>query len=361
MRPWLERVFARSLPEVARLVPAAQVDVRMGRPPLLILDANRSPKSYVYTQAARQVGAQIVLRWNEWTGAGRMVHRLPVNADWILAWGDYSATYFARYGVPDERVVRVGKMGVQEFPNREPEERDRLRREIEIPTGVPVVLYADQNYQPSWAAKSPMDYTVRNLDALVDAARQLPSVYFLVRFHPKLGMNVFHEPADALQRRVNHLTDAALPNVAIGPQHWGLGECLALADVFASSYSTTAAEAMLHGLPTVLLNFTRKAGYWPDLSDRFGPIEVRDVDRLVSVLETLVAGEEARQRCLAAQQEYLERLFSRPVDIVSWLEDLVVENLSTTPTKSDKGPETEAIERAETPGTRTHVTDVGSR
>ncbi|MBU0596314.1 hypothetical protein KJ567_06495 [Candidatus Bipolaricaulota bacterium] len=323
MRDWLADLFQSVLPRHAALVPAIQADVRVGRPRVLIQDGNRSSKSLLYTQIGRDQGASIVLRWNEWTGGAREVHRPPIDADWILCWGKYSADYFVRRGIPRERVIEVGKMGVDEFALPSTERQGSLRRELSIPPGAPIALYADQSYQPSWAAKAPLDYTTRNLDRLVAAASVLPGVWFLVRVHPKLGMNDVHEPPDAIQRRVNRLRQAGLPNILATPLHYSLEDCFAIADLFMSSYSTTAVEAMLHGLPVLLLNFTGKSGYWPDLASRRGPIETTDVDSLVDAVKSLATQSGERSEVLAAQHKYLTKLFSPTVDMVSVLEELV--------------------------------------
>jgi hypothetical protein len=314
---WLEHFVTSRLPLYAGFLARARYRLRKRAPWAMTVWPPFSPEVGLTAIAARENGVKTVLVQHEWSGGARYLLRPPA-VDYVLCWGELSRKRFEEIGYTREQIFEVGYPLLESVtvpptnavlhggsPPRALSDRERK-----------LVLFADQYYQPTRAAGLPLDRTVRPIEALASAARALPDVDFVMKFHPKTGSNDRHEPFDALQRRVNRIASTGLRNFSAAALESSLRALLTHAAVFVTHYSTSAIEAMLAGVPVILLNVTAERTRWPGLEEGIAPYPAATAEELIDLLRRLLHDDVLNARAVIEQRDHLARIFRSPPEQV---------------------------------------------
>lgn len=150
-------------------------------------------------------------------------------------------------------------------------DQGECRRQLEAAypqaAGRKVVVFTSQYA----TAGFPNSARLHNLRTVIETARRMPNVYFLLKPHP-------------LRESVpSTIVDELPDNVALGPD-FNTVVSLKAADVAVTFWSTTALEAILLGTPLVQLNATGLPDFL-DLSTQLGREVARSSQSLASLIQ----------------------------------------------------------------------------
>ena len=208
-----------------------------------------------------------------------------MDVDLALVGSRIDLAYLDRCQIPESARRLVGYTDYDDFSSLD---RDTCRLELRAllpPTAVaPWVVFTSQHAKdvfPDWARQ-------KNLDLVVEAARLLPEVTFLLKAHP------FREHlsrAFIARLPANVLLCPALPTTRL----------LKACDVAVTFWSTTALEAVLLGTPLVQLNGTGLPDFF-DISARLGRATARSAPQLAEAIGELLC-DPARRLEFAEQRE----------------------------------------------------------
>lgn len=215
----------------------------------------------------------------------------PLATDALIVWGRIPRDFWLALGSAPDRVISAGGFGHESST-----ETDAWRSDAARPVGNPAtVLVLGQN-----PASDISQGTYRaSLDALLDGARRLPGVHFVVRPHPA-------EPRGPYERAIESQRFSNLTLRASEPLH----AALRAADVVVTVFSTAGLEAMMLETPVVVLNASAEPSLAPfaSVTDVVG-----DGEELARAIQRLVSDAAYRSASIVRGQQFVQD-YVGPVD-----------------------------------------------
>lgn len=132
------------------------------------------------------------------------------------------------------------------------------------------------NHAGDWSALVHRSDTDVMVMALVELARAIPDLQFVLRIHPTID-HPRHEGLGARARIGAFVAGSSLPNLSIS--HETFDADLARGDFFLSEYSATLLDVWRAGLPGLAVNLTRRRSFMQDFVD-LGFAEVSNINAL---------------------------------------------------------------------------------
>lgn len=222
-------------------------------------DAHRYSRLMVLLARGRGVPSAVIQH-----GAlvGESVY-VPIVADLMAAWGPWCRDWFVARGTPPERVVAAGVPRAEERRQQRP---SGAARRLLFP-----------------AQPVPLEVTFDLLAMAVDHLRRHPETTLRVRPHPG------ESRVTALRAHVSRLQEGLAARVAVGEPGRPLSEDLDWADVVLTAESTVGIDALVHGVPIVILRHPRVRSAIPFAELGAGP-EAHDGETLSRAIGEVAAG-----------------------------------------------------------------------
>ncbi len=139
------------------------------------------------------------------------------------------------------------------------------------------------------------------LPALAEAMRQKPDLRLAIKAHPAETGAVYAPYFEAL------------PNVTILPPHTDLAGVLSVADALITRNSTVAIDALVLGLPAVVIGRPSNLSPFVDEGVMTGVNEPGNADRIAEALERLLYDRDVRTTVTAAADAFVDRYGLRPM------------------------------------------------
>ena len=295
-KPHLERAFASVLERI--------------EPDVLVFGNDSFVSGRTFVRAARRRGIATVLipdglvvppntrhRMSAWgtmrDGMAQFIRRLfhaggprgLSGVDGILLINSMGRDVLARQGVAPRRIHVVGSPEydrlAQTWRREGDAEEDRdLRRRLGIPQGRPVILLAHQ----------PLDGRERALIGTIVSAARLHEAVVLTKFHPR-GRE---DPA-------SWRSWAAREGMSAAETHFVVAECTSieavrLASVCVTAYSTVSLEALVCGVPLVLVQYLNTPFALAYGREYGAALEAGSPRELVEAITAILTSEATRAR-----------------------------------------------------------------
>lgn len=272
------------------------------RPDALLADTQLAETEAVWTLAARSLGIPVITYSYDQTVNTRVMN-VP---DYVLVDGMRSIPRSLENGYPAERLIEVAGHRRPRSTRRSSEDRDRL-----FAARRPVVLFAD----PMSVISDPQT-CMRCYRSIVEAARQLPGLRFVIKFHPlraaKSELRSFVGMDESEVRAKRRCIVAMRPpgNVSILAPEADMEECLKTCAVLLNTTSMSGHEAFHMGIPVVfLVRHARDSITFPELVDRMPMLCAEDGRELTAALQLLCGSREQRESHVEAQRHYLDDFY----------------------------------------------------
>lgn len=250
LRPWIETLFRRDFPNLVVPAMALRVLIALYRPTVYVARNKHDFERRLLRHVADRCGVPSLLLVHG-PRADYFCERIGP-ATWVLTDGPSTTDWALKEGHSSDRVIQCGHHTKDEaFKQRvHSADADAIRSKYGLGAG-PVILYCDTAFGDSDFSNTPWR-RLRNLRLVVAAARQFPSVCFVVKFHPPRP-DLFADGPDAVQRCVDLIGASGVPNVIAVPQRSRIDELLAVAAGLVVENSTVIYEAVAVGVPVILL------------------------------------------------------------------------------------------------------------
>jgi len=272
------------------------------RPDLLLADTQLADDEAVWKLAASDLG----IPWIAYSYDQVVNPKMMVVPDYVLADGMRTFPRALQSGYPEDRLINVSS-------HRRPRTPPRSEAQTEaIFTGSrPEVLFSD----PMSIMADPQR-SMRCFRAIVTAARQLPKVNFVIKFHPlrasKSELRSFVGMDESeVQSKTLFIKGLKPPgNVRLLAPEASMEERLRSAAILLNTTSMSGHEAFHMGIPVVFLTHHEADSItFPELINRMDMQVTEDGDELAAILGRLIGSRELRQSHIAAQKRYLDEFY----------------------------------------------------
>jgi len=217
---------------------------------------------------------------------GHPVCFLPVESSRVAAWGPACKEWFMRYGVPADKLVVTGN---PKFDKYKLEDRDINKEYIynkyRIKEDEKIFVYTGQYCIRASHFRNVQLPIKEHINIILNLARttsEFNNIRLVVKFHPS------DENSDFIEKMVSNILGK---HNIIFIKRIDLKLLFACAEAVFTCWSTTALEAMIVGLPVVILNFTGRA-YKNDIPfvEKKAALLARDTKELREVIDKVLNG-----------------------------------------------------------------------
>ncbi|HHU83195.1 MAG TPA: glycosyltransferase [Firmicutes bacterium] len=210
---------------------------------------------------------------------------LPVLATKKAVWGKGTKEWYLKFGTPETRVAVTGSPRFDMIFNREWSGQESLKKRLRIDPAYKIAVYATQ---PLGGAR------IREVVATtLNGLNRIEDLFVLIMLHPYERKELYQQLAAANERcRVFSFGEVSLY------------DALNAADLFVTSFSTAALEAMMFNVPVVTvepfpLNFSYgKSG---------AVFAARTAEELAFLARRVLSEEEFRQEVLEKARPFLKK------------------------------------------------------
>lgn len=243
-----EHVFDILIPHFAELLSTAEEVLEQERPSVILVDHEESGYAKAFLYAAKGTKTKVVAAQYEMvypnclhahvknrktTKESRLSRPVP---HLKLASGQYCKETLVRYCDYEPSMIRV--VGAPRFDQEiafaqemTEEKKERLRRKLGVPTDKRIITYATGQAHSERATLPP----------LIQELKKRDDWFLILKIHPSARKEEFIERYDLPVERIAIM------------QHADVREILGASDILVAISSTMALEAMLFGLPVLLL------------------------------------------------------------------------------------------------------------
>lgn len=272
------------------------------KPQLLLTDTQIAEDEIIWSLAARSLSIPVVAYSYDFI----VNIRTAFVPDWVLADGMRTIPRALMAGYPEHRMVNVRS---HRRPSNAP--RSIIEDEAVYAASQPLILFADPL---PVAAESRL--SVLCCRVLIEAARQMPNLKFVIKFHPLRG-NKTEERSfvsmdeSELAAKMRFIKSQNPPsNVSCLAPEASMEEYLRNAAVLLSTNSMSGHEAFHLGVPVIFLcQRDRDSVTFPKLSEHMTPFHAGDSETLVKQLNQLLRDPGSRRLHVAAQRRYLDEFY----------------------------------------------------
>jgi len=272
------------------------------RPAALVADTQISDEESLWRLAAVEAGIPVVAYSYDQVADARIM----LCPDFYLVDGMRAIPRAVAGGYPEERMIDTRSHRRPSTPCRSLEET-----EIIFTSKRPSVLFAD----PMCVMADPQS-SLRCFQAIIGAARRLPHLDFVIKFHPLRAAKSEHrsflgmDESEVEGKRLFALSLKPPRNVRFLPPESSMEECLKSAAILLNTTSMSGHEAFHMGIPVVFLcRHERESIAYPQMADWMTPLEAEDEETLTALLARLAGEKDFRQAQIAGQQRYLNDFY----------------------------------------------------
>lgn len=210
---------------------------------------------------------------------------LPVLATKKAVWGKETKEWYLKFGTPESRVVVTGSPRFDMIFNREWSDQESLKKRLQIDSAYKIAVYATQ---PLGGARI-REVVTTTLNGL----HKIDNLFVLVMLHPYEKKEFYQQLAAGKERcRVFAFGEVSLY------------DALSAADLFVTSFSTAALEAMLFNVPVVTVEpFPPNFSY----SQSGAVFATRTAEELAFLARRILTEEDFRQAVLEKARPFLKK------------------------------------------------------
>ncbi|HCN27324.1 MAG TPA: hypothetical protein DIT64_00740 [Verrucomicrobiales bacterium] len=297
-----EEETAGTYPRVSALRARARAWLESRAPAAVIADMQMNEDEAVWSLAAAQAGIPVIAYSYDCLALPDITH----SPDILLMDGVRGRSRTLRAGYPAERMIDVRCHRIPAAPPRTAAEIDAA-----FTARRPLVLSAD-----TMAVINDPQEGLRGYRLLVEAARRLPEMDFVVKFHPLrtpkseersfLGMD-----ENEIQVKTRFIRALRPPrNFRLAPPEASMQDWLEKASVLVNTISLTGQEAFHFGIPVVFLcRLDADFITFPDMEKWMTPLLAENADRLVDALRRLATDADFRHAQARQQHHYQDQCF----------------------------------------------------
>lgn len=206
---------------------------------------------------------------------------IPILTTKKMVWGNAIRKWYQKFGYPESRISVIGSPRFDIIFNRDWCGKEKLRMMLGIDPSIKVVVYGADIIR--------IDELI--VPVLLEGLRSLPGIYLVMLQHP--GENP--EPHEKLA--------AGYPNgkvVRFG--HISLYDALSGAELFITSFSTSALEAMFFKLPVVTIEPAPPTFSFGDLG---ASLKVTNAGELNQTVKQLLSDPDFKNQAIERYQDFL--------------------------------------------------------
>ncbi len=297
-----EEESLRTYPRFSALRARARAWLESRAPAAVIADMQMNEEEAVWSLAAAQLGIPVIAYSYDCLALPTITH----SPDILLMDGVRGRSRTLRSGYPVERMIDVRCHRIPDAPRRTAEEID-----ASFTARRPIVLSAD-----TMAVINDPQESLRGYRLLVEAARRLPGMDIVVKFHPLrtpkseersfLGMD-----ESEIQIKTRFIRTLRPPrNFRLVPPEAGIQSWLAKAAVLVNTISLTGQEAFHHGIPVVFLcRLDTDFITFPKMEQWMSPLVAENADQMVDALRRLADDRDFRHALVRQQHHYQDQCF----------------------------------------------------
>ncbi|GEP42494.1 glycosyltransferase [Brevifollis gellanilyticus] len=297
-----EDLIQRIFPRWSALRAKARALLQQVKPDALLADTQLAEEEGVWKLAALDLGIPVIAySYDQVVNPKMMV--LPA---YVLADGMRTYPRALQGGYPEERLINVAS---HRRPRTPP--RTEAQTEAVFTQSRPEVLFSD----PMSVVSDPQR-SMRCFSAIVEAARLLPKVNFVIKFHPlraaksELRSFVGMDESEVQSKMLFIRSLKAPANVKLLAPEASMELRLRSAAVLLNTTSMSGHEAFHMGIPVVFLTeHTTDSITFPELIDRMDMQVTENGKELAAILGRLITSKEFRQSHITAQKRYLDEFY----------------------------------------------------
>jgi hypothetical protein len=297
-----ENYSRQEYPRWSALVAKAMERLAEWRPALVLADTQIGSVDGVWSLAASRLGIPVAA----YTYDFLLKPRTMFTPDFTLVDGQRGIPRMIAAGYPAERIIDVRA-------HRRPAGPSRTSEQVEaaFTRRRPQVLHAD-----TMTVITDPQACLHQYRSVVEAARRLPGVDFVIKFHPLrspkseargfIGMD-----ESEVQSKIRFLRSLRPPsNVRLAPPEQPMEEAMQAAAVLLNTISVSGHEAFHMGVPVVfLVRHSAEFFLFPELERRLQPPWGETGEELTASLKRLFEDRDHRQALVEAQHRYQEEFF----------------------------------------------------
>jgi glycosyltransferase involved in cell wall biosynthesis len=212
---------------IGRILLIAQVRtaLRLARPSAVVLACDQEPFDGSIGQVAEQMGIPSFTFVHGAFGVHAVSGYTPVNADYILTWGDYQKDLLLQRGVEERRILVTGCQRLEPFVRAGGDTKPGFAKKADILVGFTTL--APENWRV-WS------------ESLIELHRLLPEYRLICRLHPssRVGRAQFRE-----------LTEHGDGLVVMESRERELRECISDSEAVIVQSGSLALDAVFMGKP----------------------------------------------------------------------------------------------------------------
>ncbi|MES2594356.1 MAG: hypothetical protein V4662_03420 [Verrucomicrobiota bacterium] len=272
------------------------------RPAVIVADTQISDEESLWRLAAVEAGIPVVAYSYDQVADSRIM----LCPDFYLVDGMRAIPRALAWGYDPQRMTEVRSHRRPSSPCRPMEQTERI-----FTSGRPSVLFAD----PMCVMADPQA-SLRCFRAIIGAARRLPQLDFVIKFHPLRAPKSEHrsflgmDESEVEGKRLYALSLKPPGNVRFLPPESSMEECLKSAAILLNTTSMSGHEGFHMGIPVVFMcHHERNSITYPQMADWMQPLEAEDEEALAKVLARLAGEKEFRQSQITGQRRYLDEFY----------------------------------------------------
>ena len=305
--PFIDDYFTRRLPQIAQLFAGARRALRGLAPTAILTRADWGTDGAVWCCAGRAEGVPVVALQREFFATEDSNSLPAVIADRILTVGPSSDAWFVRNGVPAESLIQVGDPDRKHLAVNDSTARSRWVRRALALDRRPLILFVDGHYTGSAGNDIPILFW-RNLRLIKQAAHEIPTAQFVVKFHPR---GAHQERQDHILCRVQLLSVDKPANLILAPLRSDAEDLLAAADVVVTDTSSMGLEAILLSTPVIYMRDRAGGHHLPPWAAAPEIVFLDAPTKLTAALQRVLTHlDDLRANPGTARQRLLEHLFA---------------------------------------------------
>jgi hypothetical protein len=193
---------------------------------------------------------------------------IPLNAQYVFTWGNYSSNLFIDNGISKERVLQVGIQRIKQCVTISELKIVEIKKRFNINIEQKILLLAfTAVITESWK---------KDINRLFEL---LPDYFFICRPHPSTELFVLAQfiPADK-----NHI-------MILSPEQLTLEKCISVSDVVVVDSSTAGFDAIVQNKPVFVLDSNQNSGLQDVMIDAIennAAIHCKTVTKLINYLKS---------------------------------------------------------------------------
>lgn len=272
------------------------------RPDVILSDTQMAEEESIWTLAALELGIPVIA----YTYDSVINAKIMNTPEYVLVDGMRSIPRALENGYPIERMINVSGHRRPSVPCRTSEETEAI-----FATPQPQVIYAD-SMSVAWDPQA----SLRSFRSIVEAARKLPHLRFIIKFHPlraaKTELRCFVGMDESeVQAKTRFIKEMNPPrNVTILAPEANMEEQLKSAAVLLNTLSMSGHQAFQLGIPVVFMMESRSDFItFPELHRWLDVPQPQNGSELAAILEKLLTSRDYRQNQIERQKRYLDEYY----------------------------------------------------